>query len=154
MKHMILSFNMKGDLISDQFLMLWFQKDSLDTVGFRTFRTFFLFLWLFLRFLIFLCYVFRCGGRLADCGAKLGGNQTRREEEEQLWGGWSTCSIWSQKYEHWLHFSQHDVLIWMWWNWHITKGRYSTSHTNDNDVSKSESKGWNNFWTWSNEKRK
>ena len=27
---------MKGDLISDQFLMLWFQKDSLDTVGFRT----------------------------------------------------------------------------------------------------------------------
>ena len=38
MKHMILSFNMKGDLISDQFLMLWFQKDSLDTVGFKTFR--------------------------------------------------------------------------------------------------------------------
>ena len=33
---MILSFKMKG---SDHFLMLWFQKDSLDTVGFRTFRT-------------------------------------------------------------------------------------------------------------------
>ena len=40
MKHMILSFKMKGDVISDHFLMLWFQKDSLDTVGFRTFRTF------------------------------------------------------------------------------------------------------------------
>ena len=40
MKHMILSFNMEGYVISDQFLMLWFQKDSLDTVGFRTFRTF------------------------------------------------------------------------------------------------------------------
>ena len=38
MKHMILSFKMKGDVISDHFLMLWFQKDSLDTVGFRTFR--------------------------------------------------------------------------------------------------------------------
>ena len=37
---MILSFKMKGDVISDHFLMLWFQKDSLDTVGFRTFRTF------------------------------------------------------------------------------------------------------------------
>ena len=36
---MILSFKMKGDVISDHFLMLWFQKDSLDTVGFRTFRT-------------------------------------------------------------------------------------------------------------------
>ena len=36
MKHMILSFKMKGDVISDHFLMLWFQKDSLDTVGFRT----------------------------------------------------------------------------------------------------------------------
>ena len=40
MKHMILSFKMKGDVIADHFLTLWFQKDSLDTVGFRTFRTF------------------------------------------------------------------------------------------------------------------
>ena len=40
MKHMILSFKMKGGVISDHFLMLWFQKDSLDTVGFRSFRTF------------------------------------------------------------------------------------------------------------------
>ena len=44
-KHIILSFKMKGDVISDHFfklkgdvisdhfLMLWFQKDSLDTVG-------------------------------------------------------------------------------------------------------------------------
>ena len=40
MKHMILSFEMKGDVISDHFLMLRFQKGSLDTVGFRTFRTF------------------------------------------------------------------------------------------------------------------
>ena len=31
---------MKGDVISDHFLMLWLQKDSLDTVGLRTFRTF------------------------------------------------------------------------------------------------------------------
>ena len=38
MKHMILSFKMKGDVISDYFLMLGFQKDSLDTVGIRTFR--------------------------------------------------------------------------------------------------------------------
>ena len=30
----------KGDVISDHSLMLWFQKGSLDTVGFRTFRTF------------------------------------------------------------------------------------------------------------------
>ena len=37
MKHMILSFKMKGDVISDHFLMLWFQKDSLVTVGFRTY---------------------------------------------------------------------------------------------------------------------
>ena len=37
MKHMILSFKMKVDVISDHFLMLWFQKDSLDTVGFRTY---------------------------------------------------------------------------------------------------------------------
>ena len=35
---MILSFKMKGDVISNHFLMRWFQKDSLDTVGFRTFR--------------------------------------------------------------------------------------------------------------------
>ena len=41
MKHMILSFKMKGDVISDHFLMLWFQKDSLDTIGFSTFRNFF-----------------------------------------------------------------------------------------------------------------
>ena len=40
MKHMILSFEMKVDVISDHFLMLWFQKDSLGTVDFRTFRTF------------------------------------------------------------------------------------------------------------------
>ena len=37
MKHMISSFKMKGDVISDHFLMLWFQKDSLDTVSFRTY---------------------------------------------------------------------------------------------------------------------
>ena len=36
MKHMILPFKMKGDVRSDHFLMLWFQKKSLDTVGFRT----------------------------------------------------------------------------------------------------------------------
>ena len=36
-KHKISSFNMKGDVISDHFLVLWFQKDSLDTVGFRTY---------------------------------------------------------------------------------------------------------------------
>ena len=40
MKHMILSLKMKGDVVSHHFLMLWFQKDFLDTVGFRTFRTF------------------------------------------------------------------------------------------------------------------
>ena len=34
---MILSFEMKGDVISDQFLMLLFHKDYLDTVGFRTY---------------------------------------------------------------------------------------------------------------------
>ena len=28
---------MTGDVISDHFLMIWFQKDSLDTVSFRTF---------------------------------------------------------------------------------------------------------------------
>ena len=38
MKHMILSSKMKGNVISDHFLMLWFQKDSLDTIGFRVFR--------------------------------------------------------------------------------------------------------------------
>ena len=37
MKHMVLSFKMKGDVISDHFLMLWFQKDSLDTIGLRTY---------------------------------------------------------------------------------------------------------------------
>ena len=37
MKHMILSFKMKVDVICDHFLMLWFQKDSLDTVGFRSY---------------------------------------------------------------------------------------------------------------------
>ena len=36
MIHMMSSFKMIGDVISDNFLMLWFQKDSLDTVGFRT----------------------------------------------------------------------------------------------------------------------
>ena len=36
---MILSFKIKGDVISDYFLMLWFQKDSQDTVSFRTFRS-------------------------------------------------------------------------------------------------------------------
>ena len=40
MKPTILSFTIKGDVISDHFLMLWFQKDSLNTVGFRTFRVF------------------------------------------------------------------------------------------------------------------
>ena len=39
MKHMLLSFKMKGDVISDHFLVLWFQKDSLDKVSFRTFST-------------------------------------------------------------------------------------------------------------------
>ena len=37
MKHIISSFKMKGYVISDHFLMLWFQKDSLDTVSFRTY---------------------------------------------------------------------------------------------------------------------
>ena len=32
MKHMILLFKMKGGVISDHFLMPWFQKDSLDAV--------------------------------------------------------------------------------------------------------------------------
>ena len=36
MKHIILSFKMKGVVISDHFLMLWLQKDSSDIVGFRT----------------------------------------------------------------------------------------------------------------------
>ena len=39
-KDMILPFKMKGDVISGHFLMLWFQRDPLGTVGFRTFRTF------------------------------------------------------------------------------------------------------------------
>ena len=38
MKYIILSFKMKGDVISDHFLMLWFQKDALDMVGFKTFN--------------------------------------------------------------------------------------------------------------------
>ena len=39
MKHMISSLKMNGDVnISEHFIMLWFQKDSLGTVGFRTFR--------------------------------------------------------------------------------------------------------------------
>ena len=33
MKHLILTFKMEGDVITDHFLMLGFQKDSLDTVG-------------------------------------------------------------------------------------------------------------------------
>ena len=37
MKHMIISFEIKGYIIYDHFLMLWFKKDSLDTVGFRTY---------------------------------------------------------------------------------------------------------------------
>ena len=37
MKHVIILHKMKGDVISDHFLMLWFQKDSLDTVGFRSY---------------------------------------------------------------------------------------------------------------------
>ena len=40
MKPMLLSFEMKGEVISNHFLMLCFQKNSLDTVGFRTFKTF------------------------------------------------------------------------------------------------------------------
>ena len=40
MKHMISLFKKKVDVLSDNFLMLWFKKDSLDTVGFRTFSTF------------------------------------------------------------------------------------------------------------------
>ena len=37
LKHMILSFNTKADVISDQFMMPWFQKNSLHTVDFRTY---------------------------------------------------------------------------------------------------------------------
>ena len=37
-KNRILSLKMKGDVISGQSLMLWFQKDSVDIVGFGTFR--------------------------------------------------------------------------------------------------------------------
>ena len=71
---------MKGDVTSHHFWMLWFQRNSLDTVGFRTFRTFFLFLWLFLRFLIFLCFVFRCGGEARWLWRKTGrkSNKERR----------------------------------------------------------------------------
>jgi len=71
---------MKGDVTSHHFWMLWFQRNSLDTVGFRTFRTFFLFLWLFLRFLIFLCFVFRCGGETRWLWRKTGrkSNKERR----------------------------------------------------------------------------
>ena len=35
MKHMILSFRIRVDVISGNFLMLWLEKDSLDRVGFR-----------------------------------------------------------------------------------------------------------------------
>ena len=35
---MILLFQMKEDVISEHFLMVYFQKDSLETVGFRTYR--------------------------------------------------------------------------------------------------------------------
>ena len=34
---------MNGDVISHHVLMLWFQNDSLNKVGFRTFGTFFYF---------------------------------------------------------------------------------------------------------------
>ena len=37
MKNMKISLKMKGDVMSNQFLMLWFQKDSLDTIGLRTY---------------------------------------------------------------------------------------------------------------------
>ena len=39
MKHMVLSIKMRRDVIviSDHFLMLWFQKDFLDRVGFGTY---------------------------------------------------------------------------------------------------------------------
>ena len=37
MEHIISFFKMRGDVISDNFLMLWFQKDSLDTVVFSFF---------------------------------------------------------------------------------------------------------------------
>ena len=39
---------MSGDVISNHFLMLWFQKYFQDTVGFRTFKTFPKFYQLFL----------------------------------------------------------------------------------------------------------
>ena len=38
MEPIIFSFKMRGEVTFDHFLMLWFQKDSLDTVGFRAFR--------------------------------------------------------------------------------------------------------------------
>ena len=34
---MKISLKMKEDVMSNQFLMLWFQKDSLDTIGLRTY---------------------------------------------------------------------------------------------------------------------
>ena len=37
MKHMLLSFIMKGDVTSNHFTMLRFQKAFLDTVGFWTY---------------------------------------------------------------------------------------------------------------------
>ena len=37
MKHMILSFEKKGDVISEHYFMLGFQKDSLDMIGFMTY---------------------------------------------------------------------------------------------------------------------
>ena len=37
MKNMKISLKMKEDIMSNQFLMLRFQKDSLDAVGFRTY---------------------------------------------------------------------------------------------------------------------
>ena len=45
MKHVILSFKIKRDVISDHFLMLWLQQDPLDTVSW-TFSQILPFLWL------------------------------------------------------------------------------------------------------------
>ena len=45
MKHVILSFKIKRDVIYDHFLMLWLQKDPLDTVSW-TFSQILPFLWL------------------------------------------------------------------------------------------------------------
>ena len=33
MKQLIIVFKIKGDVITDHLFMLWFQKDSPDTVG-------------------------------------------------------------------------------------------------------------------------